>query len=65
MKQLVNGYDNSEIANQTDYREFFLKVNTSDVTDKELRIAVQSYKLSMNIIDSHYKKFMRDMKKGN
>ena len=65
MKQLINGYDNSEIVNQPDYRKFFLKVKTSDITDNELRIAVQSYKLSVHIIDSHYKKLMSDMKKDN
>lgn len=56
MKELVEGYDNSEISNHSDYRDFFLEVNTSDITESELRIAVQSYKLSMDIINSYMKK---------
>jgi hypothetical protein len=58
MKQLVEGYDNSEISNHSDYRDFFLAVNTSDITESEfeLRVAVQSYKLSMEIINSYMKK---------
>jgi hypothetical protein len=56
MKELVKGYDNSEISNHSDYRDFFLEVNTSDITESELRIAVQSYKLSMDIINSYMKK---------
>jgi hypothetical protein len=56
MKQLVEGYDNSEISNHSDYRDFFLEVNTPDITESELRVAVQSYKLSMEIINSYMKK---------
>jgi hypothetical protein len=56
MKQLVKGYDNSEISKQSDYRDFFLAVNTSDITESDLRIAVQSYKLSMDVINSYMQK---------
>ena len=60
MKQLIKGIDNSEISNHPDYRDFFLKVNTADVVDMDLRVAVQSYKLSMAIFKTYIKKLDKD-----
>lgn len=57
MKQLlVKGYNNSEILEQSNHYEFFAKVNISDITESDLRIAVQSYKLATKIMDSYVKK---------
>lgn len=65
MKQLIKDIDNSEILEQGDYRDFFLNVKTSDILENELRIAVQSYKLAMNIIDSHVGKIVREKQKNS
>ena len=57
MKQLlVKGYNNSEILEQSNHYEFFAKVKISDITESDLRIAVQSYKLAKKIMDSYVKK---------
>lgn len=61
MKQLIKNIENSDILQKTDYREFFItEVNTSDIEDKELRIAVQSFKMADAIIKGHLKKLMKD-----
>lgn len=57
MKQrLVKGYDNNVILGQSNPYEFFSEVNISDITESDLRIAVQSYKLATKIMDSYVKK---------
>lgn len=57
MKQrLVKGYDNNVILDQSNPYEFFSGVKISDITESDLRIAVQSYKLATKIIDSYVKK---------
>lgn len=57
MKQrLVKGYDNNVILDQSNPYEFFSEVNISDITESDLRIAVQSYKLATKIMDSYVKK---------
>lgn len=60
MKQLIKNFENKDILEKTDYREFFIaEVNTSDIEDKELRIAVQSFKLADTIIKGQLKKLKK------
>lgn len=60
MKQLIKNIENSDVLDQIDYREFFItEVNTSDIEDKELRVAVQSFKLADAIIKGNLKKLAK------
>ena len=60
MKQLIKNIENSDILQKTDYREFFItEVNTSDIEDKELRVAVQSFKMADAIIKGQLKKLAK------
>lgn len=60
MKQLIKNIENSDVLDQIDYREFFItEVNTSDIEDKELRVALQSFKLADAIIKGHLKKLAK------
>lgn len=60
MKQLIKNIENSDVLDQIDYREFFItEVNTSDIEDKELRVAVQSFKMADSIIKGHLKKLAK------
>lgn len=63
MKQLINGYDNEEIVSQTNMHNFIMNVNTSDVTEKDLRIAIQSYKLASGIIEGYVSKIRKASRK--
>lgn len=61
MNQLIKNIENSDVLEKTDYREFFItEVNTSDIEDKELRVAVQSFKMADAIIKGHLKKLTKD-----
>lgn len=60
MKQLIKNIENSDVLDKTDYREFFItEVNTSDIEDKELRVAVQSFKMADAIIKGQLKKLAK------
>lgn len=61
MKQLIKNVDNKTILENADYRKFFIDdVVTSDVLDKELRVAVQSFRMADAIIKGHLKKLTKD-----
>jgi hypothetical protein len=52
-KKLIKGYTNKEVAGQENPYQFLSNIDITSIQDKELRIAVQSYKLAKEIIDSH------------
>lgn len=56
MKQLINNVTNEELIGMKNYRKYFLQeVSIEDITDRDLRIAVQSYKMSVAMIDAYIK----------
>ena len=64
MKDLIDGFTNEEILKKTDKLGFFIKeVKTSDIQESDLRIAVQSLKLSNEIIQQHMKKLQKEYMK--
>ena len=63
MKQLIKGYENKDILDQTDILDFFInEVSTPDVEDKRLRIAVQSLKLADAMIKEYVAKLRKSKK---
>ena len=64
MKDLIDGFTNEEILKKTDKISFFVnEVNTPDIQDNELRIAVQSLKMARDVIQRHMKDLQKEYMK--